>query len=158
MFLTVKDVMVKKVIAIESDQTVKNAAILMNKHRIGCCIVSKNDKIVGMLTERDILTRLVAVSGDPDKTVVSEIMSEPAIVVEPSLALDEAVKLMFEHRIKKLPVVKSSKNQRKLVGIVTLTDIARVHPQLIKTLKGLFEMIKENPPRSIDKVIGYYIV
>jgi len=158
MFLTVKDVMVKKVIAIDSDQTVKNAAILMSKHGIGCCIVSKNDKIVGILTERDILTRLVAVAGDPDKTTVSEIMSEPAIVVEPSLALDEAVKLMFVHRIKKLPVVKRSKNQGKLVGLVTLTDIARVHPQLIKTLKELFEMIKENPPRSIDKVIRYYIV
>jgi len=105
--------MVKKVIAIGSDKTVKNTAVLMNKHGIGCCIVSKNDKIVGMLTERDILTRLVALSGDPDKTTVSEIMSEPAIVVEPSFALDEAVKLMFEHRIKKAICSKKTRKIRK---------------------------------------------
>ena len=150
--------MVQKVVAVNADQTVKYAAKIMSRLEIGCLVVLADDGVVGMVTERDVLKRIVALARDPRKTSVKEIMSEPAIVVGPGLALEDAVRLMFEHKIKKLPVVEHIHGKRKLVGLVTLTDIARFQPKLIETLKELFELKGENPPRSIEKVMNYYIV
>jgi len=79
-------------------------------------------------------------------------MTTPLVVVEPSMDLEDAVKLMFQSKIKKLAVVDAN----KLVGIVTLTDIARVQPQMIGMLKQL--TTKQATPKSIQKVIDYYIV
>jgi CBS-domain-containing membrane protein len=85
-------------------------------------------------------------------------MSKPVVTVKPDVELEAAVELMFKHRIKKLPVVEEREGKSVLVGLVTLTDIARLHPALIETLKKLFQMVGEAPPKSIEKVIGYYIV
>lgn len=158
MLLTIEDVMVKDVIAISAEQTVKYAAEIMSRYGIGCLVVLENDRVVGMVTEGDMLKRVIAVAADPEKTLVRQIMSKPAIMVGPGLALEDAVKLMFEHKIKKLPVVERYGEKGKIVGLVTLTDIARLQPQLIKTLMELFKMKGETPPKSIEKVINYYIV
>jgi len=83
---------------------------------------------------------------------VKEIMTTPLVVVEPSTDLEEAVNLMFQNKIKKLAVVDAN----KLVGIVTLTDIARFQPQMIRMLKQL--TAKQATPKSMQKVIDYYIV
>ena len=85
-------------------------------------------------------------------TKVKEIMTTPLVVVEPSMDLEEAVKLMLKSKIKKLAVVDAN----KLVGIVTLTDIARFQPQMIRMLKKL--TTKQAAPKSMQKVIDYYIV
>jgi predicted transcriptional regulator len=79
-------------------------------------------------------------------------MSSPLVVVEPSMDLEEAVRLMFQMKIKKLPVV----DGKRLVGLVTLTDIARFQPQMIKILKQL--AIRQAAPKSMKKVIDYYVV
>ena len=79
-------------------------------------------------------------------------MTTPLVVVEPSTDLEEAMKLMFQNKIKKLAVVDAN----KLVGIVTLTDIARFQPQMIRMLKQLAS--KQAAPKSMRKVIDYYIV
>lgn len=83
---------------------------------------------------------------------MSEIMSSPLVVVESSVEVEAAVKLMFQMKIKKLVVV----DGKKLVGIVSLTDIARVQPQIIKTLKQLAN--SQLTPKNIKKVIDYYVV
>ncbi|MCS7114007.1 MAG: CBS domain-containing protein [Nitrososphaerota archaeon] len=79
-------------------------------------------------------------------------MSSPLIVVEPSMDLEEAVRLMFQMKIKKLPVVEG----KHLVGLVSLTDIARFQPQVIKILKQL--AARQAAPKSMQKVIQYYVV
>ena len=150
--------MVKDVIAVKVDRTVKSAAELMSEYDIGCLVVLEEDSIVGMVTERDMLKRVVAAGLDPEETLVREIMSKPPILVGPTVPLEDAVKLMFEHRIKKLPVVEPVLEKRKLVGLVTLTDIARIQPELIETLKELFSHASEAPPKSMKKVINYYVV
>lgn len=150
--------MVRNVIATRVDRTVKSAASLMSQFDIGCLVVLEDDNIVGMVTERDILKRVVAVALDPEKTMVEEIMSKPPIIVGSTIPLEDAVKLMFEHKIKKLPVVEPVLERRKLVGLVTLTDIARIQPKLIETLKELFAQTSDTPPKSMKKVINYYIV
>jgi len=158
MVLRVRDVMVTNVVTLQSDQTVKDAARLMSEYGIGCLVILEDGRAVGMVTERNMLDRVIAVAADPEKTLVGQIMSKPVVTVEPDTVLEDAVKLMFNHRIKKLPVVERSGAESKLVGLVTLTDIARLHPALIEMLKGLFETMRENPPKHMEKVMNYYIV
>ena len=150
--LKVEDVMVKEVMTIDENATVKEAAEVMNKFEIGCLIAVRKGKAMGILTERDLLKRVVAESKDASKTKVKDVMSSPLVVVEPSMDLEEAVRLMFQMKIKKLPVV----DEKRLVGLVTLTDIARFQPQMIKILKHL--AARQVPPKSIEKVIDYYVV
>ena len=151
MSLKVEDVMVKDVITISYRASVKRAAQVMNKHEIGCLIVVKGRKAVGIVTERDMLKRVVAKAADPRKTRVEEIMSRPLIVVEPDMDLEDAVKLMFEMKIKKLPVVERG----KLVGLISITDVARFHPHIMDIIKKL--AVQENMPKRMQKVMCYYI-
>jgi len=150
--LKVEDVMVKEVITIDEHSTVKEAAEVMNKFEIGCLIAVRKGKAMGIVTERDLLKRVVAEAKDATKTEVKDIMSSPVVVVEPSTDLEEAVKLMFQMKIKKLPVV----DGKRLVGLISLTDIARFQPQVLKILKQL--AMKQAPPKSMKKVIDYYVV
>lgn len=150
--LKVDDVMVKEVMTIDENATVKEAAEIMNKFEIGCLIAVKKGKAMGILTERDLLKRVVAEARDANKTKVKDVMSSPLVVVEPSMDLEEAVKMMFQMKIKKLPVVE----EKRLVGLVTLTDIARFQPQMIRILRQL--AARQTTPKSIKKVIDYYVV
>jgi CBS-domain-containing membrane protein len=156
--LTVKDVMVEKVVTIQSGQAVQLAARTMGEHGIGCLVVLEDGRVVGMVTERDLLDRVLAVAVDPEKTPVKQVMSTPIVTVKPDTELEAAVELMFKHRIKKLPVVEERGGKGVLVGLVTLTDIARLYPALIKTLKKFFQMMGEAPPKSMEKVMNYYVV
>ena len=156
--LTVGDVMVKDVIVIPSDQTVKHAANVMSLEEIGCLVVVKEKNVVGIITEQDLIRRVIAVGEDPDKTLVFDVMSTPPVVVSPELSLEKAIRLMFLHKIKKLIVVRGDDGNKVLVGLVTLTDIARIEPLFLKTLKSMFENYSEKPPRRIEKVMNYYIV
>lgn len=150
--LNVEDVMVKEVITIDENSTVKEAAEVMNKFEIGCLIAIRKGKAVGIMTERDLLKRVVAEVRDPAVTKVKDIMSSPLVVVEPSTDLEEAVKLMFHMKIKKLPVV----DEKRLVGLISLTDIARFQPEVIRILKQL--ATKRTAPKSMRKVLDYYVV
>ena len=150
--LKVRDVMVREVITVDENSSVKEAVDTMNEFQIGSLIVLERGKAKGIVTERDFLRRVIAEAKDVMNTKVKEIMTTPLVVVEPGTDLEEAVKLMFENKIKKLAVVDAN----KLVGIVTLTDIARVQPQMIEMLKQL--AAKQETPKSMQKVIDYYIV
>jgi CBS domain-containing protein len=150
--LRVADVMVKEVITIDARLTVKEAADIMNKFEIGCVIAVRKGKAMGILTERDLLKRVVAEGRDASKIKVKDVMTSPLVVTESDMDLGEAVRLMFKMKIKKLPVV----DGKKLVGLVSLTDIARFQPQMITILKQL--AAKQATPKSMQKVIDRYVV
>ena len=150
--LRVEDAMVKEVITIDENMTVKEAADVMNKFEIGCLIAVGKGKAIGILTERDLLKRAVAEGKDAAKTRVKEVMTSPLVVAEPKMDLAEAVKLMFQMKIKKLPVVEGT----RLVGLVSLTDIARLQPQMMTIVKQL--AAKQTAPRSMQKIIDRYVV
>ena len=151
MSLKVEDIMVKEVITIDEKATVKDAADVMNKFEIGCLLVTREGKAVGIITERDLLKRVVSQVKHPRRTKVEGVMSKPLIVVEPTMELEEAAKLMFRLKIKKLPVVKGG----QLIGLVTLTDLARFQPQMIRLLKRLSKKIAS---KRMKKVVNYYVV
>ena len=150
--LKVQDVMVREEIKVAGNLTIKEAAKLMNKHEIGCLIAVEKGKISGILTERDLMKRVVAKAKDASKLRVREVMTSPLIIVEPTMDLDEAVRLMFQMKIKKLPVIEN----KRLVGLLSLTDIARFQPQMM----GLIKQIVANfeTPKHMLKVVARYII
>lgn len=143
--------MVEEVVTVEEDATVKKAVGLMNKHEIGCLIVMRKGKPSGILTERDLLRRVLAKSKNPEKIKVSEVMSKPLVVGKPHMEVEDAAKLMFKMKIKKLPVVEKG----RLLGLMTLTDLVRFQPQMISILKKL--SVQELTPKRMKKVVDYYI-
>ena len=113
--------MVRDVITIRARATVKKAVALMDKYEIGCLIVMNRGKPVGIVTERDMLKRVLLRLKDPRKTEVSSIMSKPLIVGRLQTDIREAVMLMNERRIKRLPVIEDG----RLLGLLSLTDVVR---------------------------------
>ena len=150
--LKVRDVMLQEVVAVDENSSVKEAVEIMNKFQVGSLIVLRKGRAKGIVTERDVLRRVVAEAKDVMNTKVKDIMTSPLVVVGPDTDVEEAVKLMFQNKIKKLAVV----DVNKLVGIVTLTDIARFQPKMIRMLKQL--TTRQAAPKSMQKVIDYYIV
>lgn len=128
MSLKLKDIMVHNVVSVKGTMSIENAVKLMNDHGIGSLVVMENGKPAGIVTERDMLTRVLLTSNDPKKTKVSKVMSKPLIVGTTQMKLEEAVRLMIEHKIKKLPVTKDG----NLVGLMTLTDVLHFQPQLLR--------------------------
>jgi CBS domain-containing protein len=150
--LRVEDVMTKDVMTIDANATVKEAAELMNRNDISCLIAVKNGKTSGIITERDLLKRVIIEARNAKKTRVSEVMSNPLEIISPKAELEDAARLMFQKKIKKLPVI----DNNRLVGLVSLTDIARCQPAIMKILKVY--AASQNTPKSMKKVVDYYIV
>jgi len=150
--LLVKDVMVTDVVTVEPDVDVRRAVRAMNDFEIGCLVVVEAGRVVGILTERDVLKRVVDEGRKPEETSVREVMSKPPITISPDADLETAIELMFKHKIKKLPVVENG----KLVGLITFTDLVRAQPALIQAVKRFMEIYEV--PKSLSKVVKYYIV
>lgn len=138
--LTVNDVMTPHVVTTSDDQTVKNAARVMANHGISSLLVLSQEGLKGILTEKDIVTRVVCTGLDPGNICVGEVMSEPVIVITPETPIEKAAEIMLQNRIKKLPVMENQDGALKLVGILSLIDVASTQPELMKGLKEMVQM------------------
>ena len=116
--MKIKEIM-RPVRTIEKNSTVREAAKIMAKNRIGSLIVVEGKKIIGIMTERDILTKITAEGKSSERIYVKDIMTAKVLTVAPDKFIDDAVHIMILNNIKKLPVVDGN----ELVGIVTSTDI-----------------------------------
>jgi len=126
--LLVKEVMTKKVITIERNKTVFDACNTYKNFKVGCLIVTDNNKCVGMVTERDLIERTICVRKDPEKTLVGEIMSSDIITIHALEKVETAIEYMEFFKIKKLPVAVND----EIVGIITVTDISKARPDISK--------------------------
>jgi len=133
--MLVKDVMNKNVVVGKFDVTVREATKVMNKFRIGSLVVLKEEKIVGIVTERNVLES-VAAGKDPDATAVEDIMTKKVVTIDPDESVEAAVDLMTQNKIKKIPVVENN----KIKGIITASDIVVVEPKLIASIANLISM------------------
>lgn len=131
--MRVKDVMSKNVITIKEDTKIKEACEILADNRIGCLVVKKKGKVCGIVTERDIIGS-IAKNGHVnivDKKV-SDIMTKYVISVNPNSGIKKAIDLLVENKIKKLPVI----SKGKIVGIITVTDVAAIEPKIVKIFKN----------------------
>ena len=129
----VRDVMSKDVKVVRPDTSVKEVVATMNKFDIGSIVVVQSSRPVGIITERDILKRIVEPCLAPEILRAREVMSSPIITIRETASIDEATNLMARKRIKKLLVM----SDEKLVGILTLTDIVTQVPNMLGILEEL---------------------
>ena len=120
--MQVKEVMSRRIIAISPEETVAVAARLLSQHNIGALpVCSRDGRLRGMVTDRDIVLRCVAPEADPKSVPVKEIMSRRLAAVAPGDDVRQAARLMARRQIRRLPVVAEG----KVVGMVSLGDLAQ---------------------------------
>lgn len=134
--MTAGERMTRYVVRISYDESAFRAAELMRKNRVGVLPVVQGGKVVGVITDRDIVTRCVAGGRSPRDTIVDRIMSRPAVCVESSAPLPDALALMAESKVKRLPVLKDG----ALVGMLCLSDAAPTASEalLSETYRSVF--------------------
>ena len=129
----VRDVMSKAVKVVRPDTSMKEVVATMNKFSIGSIVVVQAERPVGIITERDILRRLVEPCLAPETLRAREVMTSPVITISENASIDEAAKHMTKKRIKRLLVV----DNEKLAGILTYTDIVTQVPKMLVILEEL---------------------
>jgi CBS domain-containing protein len=122
----VKEVMKTKPVIVQPFTTVLEAARIMKQNKIGNVIISEINHPIGILTESDIIKKVVCEGKNAQDVTVEEVMSSPIIIAEPYISLQEALKIMGKCNIRRLPIVENN----ELVGIITQRDISRLSPAL----------------------------
>jgi CBS domain-containing protein len=133
--LKVGDIMTKTVVVVPLGDDLFEAAKLMKKHEVGSVIVVdslEKKRAKGIITERDIVYKIIVKRVDPYKTKVDDVMSKPLRVVKPETTLEDAAMAMKENRIKRLPVVNDN---NELIGVISEGDIMKIFPVVIDLIE-----------------------
>jgi CBS domain-containing protein len=154
--MLVKDVMSSPVVTIEENAPVNEVAELMDKHGLGCVIVTnKEGKPIGIITERDLVARVLAKNAMPSSVKAGEVMTSPLITIEPDETIHEAARRMSRLNIRRLGVVYKG----QLVGLLSSKDILAVVPELIETIQERALIEGENraqeAPEETSPLAGY---
>ena len=121
----VKDLMSDQVISVSPEESVAVAARLMTRHNVGALPVRDRDgSLCGILTDRDVVTRCVALERPMQQTSVARVMTSRVATVPPTASVDQAAAMLAKEQVRRLPVVEG----RRLVGMVTLSDLSRQAP------------------------------
>jgi len=135
-FILVRDIMTRNVKTVRTDDTVLDAVQKMNKFNIGSVIVMNNTRPVGIITETNIMRRIVEPRMDAATVWAKDIMSSPLTFIEPNATVEEAAKIMVEKNIKKIPVVEGG----KLQGILSSSDIVKASPTQLGILEEILRI------------------
>jgi CBS domain-containing protein len=115
--------------SVTADSTVAEAARLMRDEDAGIVPITEGERLVGVITDRDIAIKVAAEGKDAQSTKVSEIAASNLVTIDPQQDLDEALRLMAQHQVRRLPVVEED---GRLVGILAQADVAR-HADPVRT-------------------------
>lgn len=124
--MKVQDAMTRDVELMTPEKSICDAAKKMREEAIGALPVGENDRLVGMITDRDITVRAVALERDPKTTRIRDVMSEKVCYCFEDDALQKAATIMSEHQVKRLPVLNRNK---RLVGVISLADLEVNEPE-----------------------------
>ena len=136
---SVRDAMTEDPRSISQSESVVEAARLMRKEDVGSLPITDDEKLVGMITDRDITTRVAAEAANPSTTSVGDVCSRDPVSVEPDNDLEDALQLMARHQVRRLPVVENG----RLVGIVAQADVALALKENEQKTGELVEAISE---------------
>ncbi len=132
-FIKVSEVMSRNPIKVQQQLSARDAAKVMTEKGVSCLLVEKEGKIAGIVTERDIVTKVAAKNLSPESVKMTEIMSSPLVYIEQDSPLEAAAEIMWKRKIRRLPVI----SQNGVVGILTENDIVRISPGLIEITRGI---------------------
>ncbi len=148
--VSVRDAMETKVLTADRNTSVAKAAKFMAERGVGSIIIVDNKNPVGILTERDLLMKVVSADLRPSKIRVGKIMSTPIISISPDADIMEAARLMAKSKIRRLPVVENG----KIVGVVTARDITVISPELAEIVEHPEHPTRERIDQSVCEVCG----
>lgn len=123
-----KEIMTRDVVTVKAEQTVLEAANIYRERKVGCLVVVDKGICVGILTERDIIERVLCDELEPRRTKVKDVMSHPVKTISALDTIEKALQIMKDNHIKKLPVISNN----TIVGIITVTDISHARSELTK--------------------------
>lgn len=158
MVVKVKEIMSTPVIKIDENKTAMDVGKLMKKTRRGSVIVTRKGKPVGIISDSDLIKRVVAENLKADKIKAKDIMSKPLITIRPDDDILLAVQKMKKSNIHRLPVVEEG----KVIGMISLSDIAKTSPEMLELLEYRLKMkemptkIKEEKTAGICEMCGNY--
>jgi len=135
-FIIVRDIMAKNIKTVKPDDSVHAAVLKMNKFGIGSVIVINSRRPIGIITETNIMRRVVEPRMDPATVWVKDIMTSPLVTIDQTAAVEEAAKIMADKNISRLPVM----NGNKLVGLISSTDIVKANPTQLGILDELLRV------------------
>ncbi|MCX8206272.1 MAG: CBS domain-containing protein [Methanothrix sp.] len=140
--MRVREIMSRPVLTVDADMDVLDAAGRMISANVGSLIVVQEGRPIGIITERDLVKKVVARAEDPRKVRVGDVMNSPLIKIHPDASLRDAAELMLKSGVKRLPVIS---DDGKLVGIITDTDlVSGASLGLNDILAELIEMHRES--------------
>jgi CBS domain-containing protein len=131
----VRDVMTKNPKVVRRDTSVQEIVATMNKFDISSVIVVQEERPVGIVTHKDIVSKVVQPRIPPDALKAIEVMSTPVVTINEDASIEEAARLMSRKRIKKLPVI----SDNKLVGIITSMDLVKAEPKLTALIESILK-------------------
>lgn len=135
--MQVREVMTEEVEIIDPNTTIRDVAKRMRADNIGALPVGENDRLIGMVTDRDIVVRAVAENRSAGNTTARDVMSEHVYWCFDDADVEKAAEIMAEHQVRRLPVINHDK---RLVGIVSLADLGRLRESAAsKALEGISE-------------------
>jgi CBS domain-containing protein len=146
--MLVKDVMSSPVVTIKEDASANKVAELMGTHSLGCIVVTgKEGKPLGIITERDLVGRVLAKNVKPDSIKAKEVMTSPLITIEPGETISEAARRMSRLNIRRLGVV----YRGQLIGVISSKDVLAVVPELIETIQERALIEGENRAQEAEE-------
>ena len=137
--MLVSDVMNTDVKTISPDENVLEAAMTMVEFKIGCLVVTRKDMLAGIITDSDIMERVVAEDKRASEVKVREVMTKDLVLIEHDRDISDAADIMDKSNIKKLPVISG----KSLVGILTAADLAKAQPALVEKISSLMVFPKK---------------
>lgn len=144
--ILVKEIMSKPAVIIDYNKTAKEAGQLMRKKRIGFLVATKRNKAVGIISDADLINKIIVGGKSPQRAKIKDLMSTPMIALSPEEDVMEAVRKIKKNNIHRMPVV----DKGKVVGVLSLTDIARSSPEMHYLLEYRQEM-KKHPIAIIEE-------
>jgi CBS domain-containing protein len=120
--MKISALMTQPVLRIDEDSTAQQAAEMMGREHVGSLIVTRRGEDVGIITERDIISKIIAIQGDLKETRVKGVMSEPLITVSKNTIGEDTVRTMVENDVRRLPVTDNG----RIIGIFTTSDLTKL--------------------------------
>ena len=148
--MLVKDAMSSPVITIKEDESTNKVAELMEKHGLGCVIVtSQEGNPIGIITERDLVARVLAKNIAPNSVKARDVMTSPLMTIEPDATINEAARRMSRLNIRRLGVIYKG----QIIGLISSKDILSVMPELIETIQEKALIEGENRAQEAEEEI-----
>lgn len=144
--MKVRDIMTKDMVIAEKNDTILDVAKLMRHHNIGCIpVVEDGQKVLGVVTDRDIVMNMARFNSDPSNTLASEIASSVVYKVKPDAEVYQALELMKKQRVRRLPVMEDE----CLIGMLSLGDVAVHASQDVEVGEALIEISR---PARVENI------